>query len=765
MRKSHFGKCVVAFLLVLSAANTGLAAGGWRSTSWVIKCVDVAPDPDAAPDAAPDPNPCAPADDINEELLKKASEWLSRPGLGFSTHGPAVRFLGTSYEAEISDAANNDPDGESSGIYTAGGPLSLKSDTYSAMGDLDEDGENPTFRAGEGVIYTPIHELFHAVQYGIDSKFWEDSANAADWITEGTADAVMISYISRARSDRFAVSESSRTFDFPLHKPEDKDSNYGTWIFWYKLGKELRSPGTIEYIAKILENYSGGDGLKGVDENLPQGGLYKFMPRVFASFDPGNELFGEPSEATFVLRAGQTTIEEEIKKKVSEVAGHGITLKLEEEVEHTVVAEVWLDEKDPDLHLIVDKTLYNEIEGSDRNVYWTVMFESSMTLDIVVANVAPKAIDSKSKNFTLKVRLVEIDPCKPSIMMAAMDDGAPVRDAAEYMNEIAPGGNRSEQNLLMPAVGALAFNGIATARGAACTDPIGTNPVLTAGSQGAALARAQSRASELRRYTETISGLNPSGEVSGRDRASHESASAIKDATDAMAAGNVSGDDTLIQIYSPNAMAWQTGTIPDPLIFDHGGIEGWPPNSAANLVIRIVGVAPKDLEVGKTYRAESVEANAYGVSPEEDVPTLFNTIFTSWSGIKKKPGLPPGMPSEILALMAQGGMMEMISNAFAFEGSTQAVYLRPGAPLTGTVKILAVNAGLVSGRFVLDGSVGKRTTVKAFREERDGRISGDFIVSENDQFGPVTVSGTFMAPAVEQVYRANRPIAYTARVR
>lgn len=751
-RPGHF-HC--AALLALSAGFLSAPAMSeeWATIKWRVICHD--------------PIDCAPADEVYEHSLEEGSKWLS--GLGFKE--PSVATIiedDVRWVATVSDSEQREG---TLGIYNPSiRALFMRGDAFFTMGEEGESHSDSRYQARAGYMFVPIHEMFHAIQktYAVDTGY-QLSSNM-NWLIEGGASAAHMAY-ARGFAPGAEARARSRRYDAPLHLPDNQADEYGTFYFWLKLGELIGSPHRFAYMTEILtEDLSDHNGLEGVDKGMaPLGGLYEMLPKVFASF--GHPYFNNYTRGELDLPRGQSILERSFEGTVEKVAGRKAEIKLKKHTDKLVMAEVWFEEPDADLHLIVDGTLYNEGEGSRRNRYQTIMTEATTELDIIVANVAPKASDSKPKDYTLKVRLMEMKPCEPAVMMSAMDDGAPVvREAGVYMRDFAPGGNRTVHNALMPNVGTLTISGHVSG-GMACTDPIGTNPMKAATTRSATQAAAVHQAEATKRYLQRIEGLSPASERGDEDRAAHENASAIKDATDELAEGEGSGSDALIQIYSPNAMSWQNGTLPDPLIFKQGNGQGqggrWPGNSAANLVIRIIGVAPEDLEAGKTYQAQSVEASPHGIATS-GAPSPYNTLFTSWEGRKHRPGIPANFaaaaPPGVMDMFRESGLAEMAEKAFVFEGTMTQVYA--SSPLQGTVTIIAVNAGMVIGRFQLGGGqVSKLVTTKKFREDRNGLINGDQIVSQNDTSSGLTVSGTFMAPAIERVYRPGRAIAYTARVR
>ncbi len=91
-------------------------------------------------------------------------------------------------------------------------------------------------RGGEALL-TPAHELFHAVQQGYPMF---DNLCPDKWVTEGLAEALGVAWIESTTvlGDRSRV---WRDFSQPLHEPTQSESDidaYGTWMFWQFLARE-----------------------------------------------------------------------------------------------------------------------------------------------------------------------------------------------------------------------------------------------------------------------------------------------------------------------------------------------------------------------------------------------------------------------------------------------------------------------------------------------------------------------------------------------
>ncbi len=62
------------------------------------------------------------------------------------------------------------------------------------------------------------------------------------------------------------------------------------------------------------------------------------------------------------------------------------------------------------------------------------------------------------------------------------------------------------------------------------------------------------------------------------------------------------------------------------------------------------------------------------------------------------------------------------------------------------------------------GSIGVHKQTKSLHYDTRNILAGDRIVNDETTTEGITISGTFNAPALEQVYRPNRPISHTAHV-
>ena len=389
--------------LVLLSGPLNLAAGEWPWTRWTVDCID--------------PDPCAPADEIYKDLLEHASVWLD--GLGFGPPRVQKRERRESdapgahrsmhYLAEVSDKKNSD-DTESIGVYfPTDDELYLRSDVYFAMGDEGETHETPDYRVEKSNTFTPVHELFHAVQ----NNYHDISESGRDWIWEGMADAVLRAYADEFESELRVGMKPRGSFDHPLHKPPDEDDAYRTWFFWRNVGRAINSPSTIGYFQDVFgEDLDTNNGLDGVDRALGKhGGLYKRLPDFFSGLDIQKGYFGPVDEIQATLPPDKTEHEEKFGSTVKEVAGTAFHLRVKPRstgAGKPLKVEISLAEDHEDLHLIVDGRRYDGAASPNRNFFRDEAVDRvGAEYDIVVANIAQTASKSVSRNIMLKVKLRE----------------------------------------------------------------------------------------------------------------------------------------------------------------------------------------------------------------------------------------------------------------------------------------------------------------------------------------------------------------------
>ena len=404
-----------------------LSADEWPWTRWAVDCRD--------------PDPCDPADEVYKDLLEHASVWLNGLGFGYprilvkerinpeDPGGPREMF----YFAEVSDS-KNEGDSETIGVYFPDDKeLYIRSDAYFAMGDPGVSGDDPEYGLEESLTFTPVHELFHAVQ----NNYQDISDDERDWIWEGTADAVLRAFADEFEPELGVKLRARITFDEPLHKPPDDDDAYGTWFFWRNVGRAIDSPSSIAYLDDLLaEDLEDNNGLDGVDRALrPYGGLYKQLPKFFSGLD-AQVYFGSLNEIEISLPPGKTEHEKESGSAVKEVAGTAHLLRVKANSTGSgkpLEVEIRFKEDHEDLHLIVDGNRYDIAELGPRNLYRSLIVHGDRRdFDIVVGNVAEETGKSQERSYTLVVTLREVDWCAMTASVTGDIGGSYFGDVAHF---------------------------------------------------------------------------------------------------------------------------------------------------------------------------------------------------------------------------------------------------------------------------------------------------------------------------------------------
>ncbi|MDZ7842628.1 MAG: hypothetical protein U5R46_17655 [Gammaproteobacteria bacterium] len=360
------------------SVESGAVAQGWSGAPWYVHCSD--------------PPDCAPADEVYQQTLADAGRWLDGLGFGPPELAQVEGWPEGALHAAVSDAETINREKEPIGIYSRSTRrLYLSSEHFFAMGAPGQSHEDPAYSLAESLPLVPVHELFHAVQRGYQP------ANVPLWITEGTANAVLKAYQEQFQPELQVAPAFDRSYAIPLHKPPNESVAYATWRFWFELGQQLGSPAGIGYLHDVFnEDLSSNEGLDGVDRALP-GGLATQLPRLFASwpitpFEPETHRAAPP----------QIPATNRFPLEVKEVAGKGAAVTVVVPGDEGALVHFSLEPGHPDLHLIVDGELhpqpvaaYEMAAGGDR------------TFNVVVVNVAGKASDSKPRNPTLKVMLLD----------------------------------------------------------------------------------------------------------------------------------------------------------------------------------------------------------------------------------------------------------------------------------------------------------------------------------------------------------------------
>lgn len=328
--------------------------------------------------------------------------------------------------------------------------------------DRDEEAalkaQERDFGFGVEALFAPVHEIFHGVQ-GAYAPGIKTPGTEYHWITEGSAEAVMLQYIREHEPGNLASGIGERRFDRPLHLP-DLDSSkedqawldYGTSAFWLGVGRRIESPSNIKYLKDVLEKIAAGEGgrpagpggLGSVDDALEaHGGLYALLPAFFGDIEWTKDTFGDPHELPAVrLEGGERTrswtIPERRSLEVREVAGEWLRLEADPGPRDTPVElGIWIEpegEGGDDLHLLVDRTL---VTGVTKDRYRRILAPGeAATLDLVVANVARAAAESEPHEFRIGVDMSEVDgSCRVSAEVTGDVQGRHAGESAMWSTE------------------------------------------------------------------------------------------------------------------------------------------------------------------------------------------------------------------------------------------------------------------------------------------------------------------------------------------
>lgn len=417
-RTSH---SLLPFLFVLGAALVPLAspspaaaqeASSWKSLEWVVTChssvISLLPYENCFHTRNP---PFPPLPGRVRWALENASTWLE--GLGY--RGPNLTEEVGFYldHTPVDSILPADPrcipyyclimawipDFPAEGWYDIGGHVFL-----TVPLDINRGR-------------TEVHELFHAVQYAYDIKFFDDAFPERydwGWIMEGSAEYAKLNWERQAAGIDFTPPATSRHLsvrfhDIALHLPPIEwgdprwnDWAYGSWEFFDFLGQVFPDGDGMGYLRRYLEHHSApvpGDptGLVGLDAALRSEGApgiaYLFTEFVRLRTEPCHfQPFGpfegwylpytcEPEshpDYTFTLTPGDTIRRQH---EVEPMAANAYRLQLEVPDGMIGRLEVRVVEgaDHPDLRLVVDDRRLDEGPGGaplpadQRNVFRTVL--------------------------------------------------------------------------------------------------------------------------------------------------------------------------------------------------------------------------------------------------------------------------------------------------------------------------------------------------------------------------------------------------------
>jgi len=329
-----------------------------------------------------------------EETLKEASRWYDQQGF-LPPLLPEEYGLWTHTFLLAHDTGGDD------GYYDPGAhELYISESTHFNF----ERGKYATIP-----FTTPVHELFHAIQFSYPSFNKKD--DVPDWITEGTANAAgeIWAHDHDGSRDYF---EYSRRYDRPLASPvnaeKDPKGAYGTSSFWEWIAIEKNS-GSLGYLATVFEqpDLVQGDGITGVDAALRKlgwGGLFHSYPQFITWVTK------HPSDKTQAFAHCPTLALNENKRKatfsvrtVRPVAAlcYEVRTKVPPDASYELVARI----KSPkgiaadQIHLTVDGEVADGKEA-------TVWIDNGTRKQVIgIANVAAQAAQTKPEDVVLEVEL------------------------------------------------------------------------------------------------------------------------------------------------------------------------------------------------------------------------------------------------------------------------------------------------------------------------------------------------------------------------
>jgi hypothetical protein len=318
------------------------------------------------------------------------------------------------------------------GVYVCSN-LYVDFTSFFAMGQTLEE-----MRREVPFMGTMVHELFHAVQARY--PLWRDEWPI--WIGEGTAEAVMLAWLSRQTG---AVGRlDHRVYDAPLQRPVDDSDGYATHRWWLWLGSVLQSQDVIAYLADLFVefDFAEHDGLQDLETWLDdQGtGLYELFPRFVAeSLD--REVFYSGVHNETIRYRDDRIVEEEHSGRVREVAAEAVGIKAEVPDGASAELTIRIRPDHDDLHLAVGETGYSTPGGASafgesqndlkpefrdpgwvaaRNVFRTVISGGEQPREYLarVANVGRDPVATSGRDFRLEIELEPLKGCRFSASLS-----------------------------------------------------------------------------------------------------------------------------------------------------------------------------------------------------------------------------------------------------------------------------------------------------------------------------------------------------------
>ena len=356
---------------------------------------------------------------VTREELRLSSEWLKSLCFREPVVG-TIRRENRVYEAWISDVETEGALGEYDPEVEK---LRVNSSFFFAMGEDEQAMALDIPDTG-----TMVHELFHAVQENYPSS------EAPYWVSEGTADAVMLAWMNRQGTT--GMKSRSRYYDDPLHQPRSKLHGYYTSLFWLWLGEAMLATDHISYLAEMLKQggFEQDNGLSDLEGWLNGEGnrsLNRLFPRFIAE-KAGHKVMFDNGERSTRIAYEEPEAVEKYRGTVEPVAADPVTVKVSIPSGKSADLEISIRPDNPDLHLIVDDQVFAdpallpdgqaELLPQFRDPYWKKQrnrFTTSIDGNgedreffVRVANVADDPVKSVRQNYTLEIKLKPILGCR-----------------------------------------------------------------------------------------------------------------------------------------------------------------------------------------------------------------------------------------------------------------------------------------------------------------------------------------------------------------
>lgn len=389
-----------------------------------------------------DRNPAGAASATRAELAA-ASSWLK----SLCFRGPevgTVRRPDHTYEAWIADEKTTATGGwgqydpETKRLY-------VSSDHHFVLADNEKD-----LAEGLADTGTMVHELFHAVQEAY-------SVGAVEWVSEGTADAVMLAWLARHHGAGMRGRGKPRYYDDPLHRPRSEDHAYRTRGFWRWLGQHLGAAEDIGYLADAFEvgDFTRNEGLSDLQQYLESESrtLYKVYPTFIADYAYREQMYSTGGDQQAVIRYKEPEATEKYTNRVKGLAADAVKVKAHVPADKLAILEIRIRPDHEDLHLVVDRQLLStfalmpdgqagfrpgsrsEEWQAERNRFITPLtgHQDQYEFFVRVANASQSNPDkSTDRDYTLEIELRPIGDCKMSARVRGNLTGSYSGDVAHF---------------------------------------------------------------------------------------------------------------------------------------------------------------------------------------------------------------------------------------------------------------------------------------------------------------------------------------------